>query len=210
MASTINTSDLRPTEIEFDSTTDTIDLLNRTNSLVLTSEFDENSLISEISFSWVSKLSLDIFDTVQSDLAGINPAKLVINSSGLQNNLIYGESTTTSISRPKFTREVTFDYRTYDVEYSNTELLALSNVYQKEDLQTSINNLVLTIASNVSGKTYEKSNGFTFQKSKSLNMDISEDSETTSDLCEDGTSSTGTVTTTSGTGTSATTSMSGY
>jgi len=210
MASTINTSDLTPAEIEFDSTTDTIDLLNRTNSLVLTSEFDENSLISEISFSWVSKLSLDIFDTVQSDLAGINPAKLVINSSGLQNNLIYGESTTTSISRPKFTREVTFDYRTYDVEYSNTELLALSNVYQKEDLQTSINNLVLTIASNVSGKTYEKSNGFTFQKSKSLNMDISEDSETTSDLCEDGTSSTGTVTTTSGTSTSATTSMSGY
>ena len=128
----------------------------------------------------------------------------------MQNNLIYGESTTTSISRPKFTREVTFDYRTYDVEYSNTELLALSNVYQKEDLQTSINNLVLTIASNVSGKTYEKSNGFTFQKSKSLNMDISEDSETTSDLCEDGTSSTGTVTTTSGTSTSATTSMSGY
>jgi len=210
MASTINTSDLTPTVNEIGSTTDIIDLLNRTNSLVLTSEFDENSLISEISFSWVSKLSLDIFDTVQSDLAGINPAKLVINSSGLQNNLIYGESTTTSISRPKFTREVTFDYRTYDVEYSNTELLALSNVYQKEDLQTSINNLVLTIASNVSGKTYEKSNGFTFQKSKSLNMDISEDSETTSDLCEDGTSSTGTVTTTSGTGTSATTSMSGY
>ena len=210
MASTINTTDLTPAEIEFDSMTDTIDLLNRTNSLVLTSEFDENSLISEISFSWVSKLSLAIFDTVQSDLAGINPAKLVINSSGLQNNLIYGESTTTSISRPKFTREVTYNNRTYDVEYSNTELLALSNVYQKEDLQTSINNLVLTIASNVSGKTYEKSNGFTFQKSKSLNMDISEDSETTSDLCEDGTSSTGTVTTTSGTSTSATTSMSGY
>ena len=142
----------------------TISDLTSTNTLYLDNTYDSENLISVFDSRWADGLSIAIFDAETTGV-GISPSKYVINVDGQQNDLIYGEPTSDSFTRPYFSLDN--DLQGASVVYGSEEQVTLQAIYEKQNISDSIKEKVSSMSSTILAKiNLNIEQDLSFQKTK--------------------------------------------